>query len=131
MLTTVSSCAPSTPLASSLPLFVLIGPMMTGMTGTNELQYIHVLIQVQLAVAGCKVQHSMSCYFRICYICVILVVLWLLLLVGLCRHFYCYLKSTPSGEPSVQTPVQGVTSGFSLKSCSPGPRRFTTINKPF
>uniref|UniRef100_A0A3B4EPW7 Coagulation factor XI-like n=1 Tax=Pundamilia nyererei TaxID=303518 RepID=A0A3B4EPW7_9CICH len=38
------------------------------------------------------------------------------------RHFYCYLKSTPSGEPSVQTPVQGVTSGFSLKSCSPGPQ---------
>lgn len=58
MLTTVSSCAPSTPLASSLPLFVLIGLTMTGMTGTNELQYIHVLIQVQLAVAGCKVQQS-------------------------------------------------------------------------
>lgn len=73
----------------------------------------------------------MSCYFRICYICVILVLLWLLPLVGLCRHFYCYLKSTPSGEPSAQTPVQGVTSGFSLKSCSPGPRRLTTINKPF
>lgn len=58
MLTTVSSCAPSTPLASSLPLFVLIGPMMTGMTGTNELQYIHILIQVHLAGAGCKVQQS-------------------------------------------------------------------------
>uniref|UniRef100_A0AAZ1XJW6 Apple domain-containing protein n=1 Tax=Oreochromis aureus TaxID=47969 RepID=A0AAZ1XJW6_OREAU len=38
------------------------------------------------------------------------------------RHFYCYLKSTPSGEPSAQTPVQGATSGFSLKSCSPDPQ---------
>ncbi|CAB1442937.1 unnamed protein product, partial [Pleuronectes platessa] len=33
------------------------------------------------------------------------------------RNFYCYLKSTPSQEPKVQTPVQGVTSGFSLKNC--------------
>uniref|UniRef100_A0A3Q4I627 Coagulation factor XI-like n=1 Tax=Neolamprologus brichardi TaxID=32507 RepID=A0A3Q4I627_NEOBR len=38
------------------------------------------------------------------------------------RHFHCYLKSTPSGDPSAQTPVQGATSGFSLKSCSPDPQ---------
>ncbi|KAL7382547.1 hypothetical protein ABVT39_024220 [Epinephelus coioides] len=35
------------------------------------------------------------------------------------RHFYCYLKTTPSGQPNVRTPLLGVTSGFSLKSCSP------------
>ncbi|XP_073319557.1 coagulation factor XI-like [Pagrus major] len=35
------------------------------------------------------------------------------------RHFYCYLKSTPTGEPKVQTPLMGVTSGYSLKPCSP------------
>uniref|UniRef100_A0A3B3TK34 Plasma kallikrein-like n=1 Tax=Poecilia latipinna TaxID=48699 RepID=A0A3B3TK34_9TELE len=38
------------------------------------------------------------------------------------RHFYCYLKSTPSGQPSSQTPLLGVTSGFSLKTCNPEPR---------
>ncbi|XP_013883510.1 coagulation factor XI [Austrofundulus limnaeus] len=32
--------------------------------------------------------------------------------------FRCYLKSTPSGEPASQTPLQGATSGFSLKACS-------------
>ncbi|XP_071357289.1 coagulation factor XI-like isoform X2 [Trachinotus anak] len=36
-------------------------------------------------------------------------------------HFYCYLKSTPSGKPEVQAPLKGVTSGFSLKSCNPPP----------
>ncbi|XP_059206163.1 plasma kallikrein-like [Centropristis striata] len=35
------------------------------------------------------------------------------------RHFYCYLKNTPSGKPKVQTPLLGVTSGYSLKSCHP------------
>ncbi|XP_054619410.1 coagulation factor XI-like [Dunckerocampus dactyliophorus] len=34
------------------------------------------------------------------------------------RHFYCYLKSTSSGEPKVQSPLLGVTSGYSLKSCN-------------
>ncbi|XP_058475499.1 coagulation factor XI-like isoform X2 [Solea solea] len=34
------------------------------------------------------------------------------------RNFYCYLKSTPSGQPDVQTPLLGVTSGFSLKTCN-------------
>ncbi|XP_029299175.1 coagulation factor XI-like isoform X2 [Cottoperca gobio] len=34
------------------------------------------------------------------------------------RHFYCYLKTTPSGQPNVQTLLQGVTSGFSLKPCT-------------
>ncbi|KAM6899461.1 coagulation factor XI-like [Xenentodon cancila] len=38
------------------------------------------------------------------------------------RHFYCYLKSTPSGQPASQTPLLGVTSGFSLKKCNPDPR---------
>ncbi|XP_061738497.1 plasma kallikrein-like [Nerophis ophidion] len=38
------------------------------------------------------------------------------------RHFYCYLKSTSSGQPKVRTPLMGVTSGFSLKSCSPDPQ---------
>ncbi|XP_020788402.2 coagulation factor XI-like [Boleophthalmus pectinirostris] len=33
------------------------------------------------------------------------------------RHFYCYLKKTSSGQPSVQTPLLGVTSGYSLKPC--------------
>ncbi|XP_060948416.1 coagulation factor XI-like isoform X2 [Limanda limanda] len=33
------------------------------------------------------------------------------------RNFYCYLKSTPSLKPKVRTPLQGVTSGFSLKNC--------------
>ncbi|XP_015242650.1 PREDICTED: plasma kallikrein-like, partial [Cyprinodon variegatus] len=33
------------------------------------------------------------------------------------RHFYCYLKTTPSGDPASQIPLQGVTSGFSLKNC--------------
>ncbi|XP_059206201.1 coagulation factor XI-like [Centropristis striata] len=35
------------------------------------------------------------------------------------RHFYCYLKNTPTGKPKVQTPLLGVTSGYSLKSCNP------------
>uniref|UniRef100_A0A667WRZ7 Apple domain-containing protein n=1 Tax=Myripristis murdjan TaxID=586833 RepID=A0A667WRZ7_9TELE len=35
------------------------------------------------------------------------------------RHFYCYLKSTPSGQPNVQKPLLGVTSGYSLKPCDP------------
>ncbi|XP_047200199.1 coagulation factor XI-like, partial [Hippoglossus stenolepis] len=34
------------------------------------------------------------------------------------RNFYCYIKSTPSLKPTVQTPLQGVTSGFSLKNCT-------------
>ncbi|XP_060949305.1 uncharacterized protein LOC133026426 [Limanda limanda] len=33
------------------------------------------------------------------------------------RNFYCYLKSTPSLKPKVRTPLQGLTSGFSLKNC--------------
>ncbi|CAN9503807.1 unnamed protein product [Ophioblennius macclurei] len=33
------------------------------------------------------------------------------------RRFYCYLKSTPTGTPKTRTPLLGVTSGFSLKSC--------------
>ncbi|XP_056270810.1 plasma kallikrein-like [Pseudoliparis swirei] len=41
------------------------------------------------------------------------------------RHFYCYLKTTPSGQPNVRTPLLGVTSGFSLKLCNPSPRRPT------
>lgn len=45
----------------------------------------------------------------------------------LCRHFYCYLKTTPSGQPNVRTPLLGVTSGFSLKSCSSDLRRVNTI----
>ncbi|XP_068432146.1 coagulation factor XI-like [Clinocottus analis] len=32
-------------------------------------------------------------------------------------HFYCYMKSSPSGQPNKRTPLQGVTSGFSLKPC--------------
>ncbi|XP_041812062.1 coagulation factor XI-like isoform X2 [Chelmon rostratus] len=68
MLSTASSFVHSTTPASSLPLFELTGPEITG---------------------------------------------------PLCRHFYCYLKTTPTGQPNVQTPLLGVTSGFSLKSCSP------------
>ncbi|XP_068432147.1 coagulation factor XI-like [Clinocottus analis] len=37
------------------------------------------------------------------------------------KHFYCYLKSSPSGQPNKRTPLQGVTSGYSLKPCSPDP----------
>lgn len=39
------------------------------------------------------------------------------------RHFYCYLKSTSSGQPNVQTPLIGVTSGYSLKPC-PGNQNY-------
>ncbi|XP_062414267.1 plasma kallikrein-like isoform X3 [Pungitius pungitius] len=38
------------------------------------------------------------------------------------RNFFCLLKSSSSGEPEVKTPVQGVTSGFSLKPCRPDPK---------
>ncbi|XP_076611146.1 coagulation factor XI-like [Chaetodon auriga] len=38
------------------------------------------------------------------------------------RHFYCYLKTSPSGQPTVRTPLLGVTSGFSLKPCHPDPQ---------
>uniref|UniRef100_A0A3Q3GB54 Coagulation factor XI-like n=1 Tax=Labrus bergylta TaxID=56723 RepID=A0A3Q3GB54_9LABR len=38
------------------------------------------------------------------------------------RHFYCYLKSTPSGVPNKRAPLLGVTSGFSLKPCNPVPQ---------
>ncbi|XP_029299240.1 coagulation factor XI-like isoform X2 [Cottoperca gobio] len=34
------------------------------------------------------------------------------------RHFYCYLKTTPTGQPNVRTPLLGVTSGFSLNTCT-------------
>ncbi|XP_069032927.1 coagulation factor XI-like [Embiotoca jacksoni] len=37
-------------------------------------------------------------------------------------HFDCYLKSTSSGQPNVESPLLGVTSGFSLKPCSPVPQ---------
>lgn len=36
-----------------------------------------------------------------------------------CRHFYCYLKVTESGEPKIKTPKLSVTSGYSLRSCTP------------
>ncbi|GLD74732.1 plasma kallikrein-like protein [Lates japonicus] len=39
------------------------------------------------------------------------------------RHFHCFLKSTPSGQPKVQVAKQGITSGFSLRSCHPDPSR--------
>ncbi|KAM7372949.1 hypothetical protein PAMP_007837 [Pampus punctatissimus] len=38
------------------------------------------------------------------------------------RHFYCYLRSTISGQPDDQTLLLGVTSGFSLKTCKPHTR---------
>ncbi|XP_061596985.1 coagulation factor XI-like [Cololabis saira] len=38
------------------------------------------------------------------------------------RNFYCYLKSTPSGQPASRSPLLGVTSGFSLKQCNPDPQ---------
>ncbi|XP_077405611.1 coagulation factor XI-like [Vanacampus margaritifer] len=38
------------------------------------------------------------------------------------RTFYCYLKSTPSGQPNLQKSLLGVTSGYSLKPCSPEPQ---------
>ncbi|XP_032392270.1 plasma kallikrein [Etheostoma spectabile] len=34
------------------------------------------------------------------------------------RHFFCIIKTAPNGQPSVQVPLEGVTSGFSLKPCS-------------
>uniref|UniRef100_A0A4W6FTZ3 Apple domain-containing protein n=1 Tax=Lates calcarifer TaxID=8187 RepID=A0A4W6FTZ3_LATCA len=36
-----------------------------------------------------------------------------------------FLKSTPSGQPTVQVTKQGITSGFSLRSCHPDPSRYT------
>nr|XP_046233999.1 coagulation factor XI-like [Scatophagus argus] len=38
------------------------------------------------------------------------------------RQFYCYLKSTSSGKPKVETSLLGITSGFSLKACNPDPQ---------
>ncbi|XP_029299549.1 LOW QUALITY PROTEIN: coagulation factor XI-like [Cottoperca gobio] len=38
------------------------------------------------------------------------------------RHFYCYLKTTSSGQPNVKIQLQGATSGFSLKACAPEPQ---------
>ncbi|XP_077599840.1 coagulation factor XI-like [Stigmatopora nigra] len=38
------------------------------------------------------------------------------------RHFYCYLKYAYWGEPNSQVPLLGVTSGYSLKPCSPDPQ---------
>lgn len=37
------------------------------------------------------------------------------------RHFFCYLKYTATGQPKIQKPLLGVTSGYSLKPCSPKP----------
>ncbi|XP_075931445.1 plasma kallikrein-like [Anarhichas minor] len=37
-------------------------------------------------------------------------------------HFDCYFKKSSSGQPNVRTPLQGVTSGFSLKPCSSEPQ---------
>ncbi|KAF3707637.1 Coagulation factor XI [Channa argus] len=34
------------------------------------------------------------------------------------RNFQCLFKSSPSGKPSQQIPIQGATSGFSLKFCN-------------
>ncbi|XP_031179014.1 plasma kallikrein-like isoform X1 [Sander lucioperca] len=34
------------------------------------------------------------------------------------RNFFCLIKASPNGQPTVQAPLQGVTSGFSLKPCS-------------
>uniref|UniRef100_A0A3Q2FWU5 Apple domain-containing protein n=1 Tax=Cyprinodon variegatus TaxID=28743 RepID=A0A3Q2FWU5_CYPVA len=36
-------------------------------------------------------------------------------------NFQCYLKSSSSGKPESQIPLQGVTSGYSLKPCNPNP----------
>uniref|UniRef100_A0A8C6TMN8 Apple domain-containing protein n=1 Tax=Neogobius melanostomus TaxID=47308 RepID=A0A8C6TMN8_9GOBI len=44
------------------------------------------------------------------------------------RHFFCYLKRTDSGQPQVQIPVLGLTSGYSLKPCQTNsPSCFDTI----
>ncbi|KAK5855327.1 hypothetical protein PBY51_005434 [Eleginops maclovinus] len=34
-------------------------------------------------------------------------------------YFKCYLKTTDSGEVAAENPLNGVTSGFSLKGCTP------------
>ncbi|XP_027141818.1 coagulation factor XI-like [Larimichthys crocea] len=36
-------------------------------------------------------------------------------------NFYCYLKSSSSGQPNVQKAILGITSGYSLKPCYPDP----------
>ncbi|XP_078123413.1 coagulation factor XI-like [Sander vitreus] len=33
-------------------------------------------------------------------------------------YFHCYIKAASNGQPDVQAPLLGVTSGFSLKPCS-------------
>uniref|UniRef100_A0A3Q1H8P6 Apple domain-containing protein n=1 Tax=Anabas testudineus TaxID=64144 RepID=A0A3Q1H8P6_ANATE len=38
------------------------------------------------------------------------------------RLFYCFLKSTPSGQPINQGPKPGTTAGFSLRPCNPDPK---------
>ncbi|MBN3306372.1 KLKB1 protein, partial [Amia calva] len=37
------------------------------------------------------------------------------------RQFYCFLKSTSSGKPSVEKELQGVISGYTLKDCGDDP----------
>ncbi|XP_077364249.1 coagulation factor XI-like isoform X1 [Festucalex cinctus] len=37
------------------------------------------------------------------------------------RNYHCYLKTTLSGQPKIQTHVFGITSGYSLKPCDPNP----------
>uniref|UniRef100_A0A4W6FTF4 Apple domain-containing protein n=1 Tax=Lates calcarifer TaxID=8187 RepID=A0A4W6FTF4_LATCA len=39
--------------------------------------------------------------------------------------FFSFIRSTPSGQPTVQVTKQGITSGFSLRSCHPDPSRYT------
>ncbi|XP_039677205.1 plasma kallikrein-like [Perca fluviatilis] len=34
------------------------------------------------------------------------------------RNFFCLIKAATNGQPTAQAPLQGVTSGFSLKPCS-------------
>lgn len=46
----------------------------------------------------------------------------------LCRNFHCYLKATQSREPESQTPLLGVTSGFSLKACDQDIRKLAHQN---
>lgn len=35
------------------------------------------------------------------------------------KRFHCYLRDSSSGQPGPKTPLQGVTSGCSLKTCQP------------
>lgn len=124
MWTTASTCARSTPhVSSSLSL----GPSGLQMTGTihgwtQKLRRMLELRQKEMQTTfTCITKRKIALRYKH--------LTWKNKILLLFRAFKCYLKSTPSGKPTSQTPLNGVTSGFSLKafSCKPNLGKFITI----